>query len=932
VTGVSIVVPVYNALADARRCIESVYSSRTSIEFEVIVVDNGSERDVADWLAEEQKRRPNFKSLRFDQPLGFAGAMNQGVRRAQREYIALLNSDTLVTDGWLDLLAGELEKDPALGIVSPVTNRCGHDVQRDPAARSLEPGDAGRYAAGLLDNGEGRRQVLPEAQRLAFFCVLVRRTLWDQLAGLDESFRTGNFEDDDFCLRARFAGYRMAVVRNAFVFHRERKTFAANRLNHGEWLAGNEAVFGARVSRWSRTLRPPVPGAASKDSIGVIVPVMPGREGGLRDSLASLANQTVRGFETLVVGRAGQNISRQLGEFSSRLRLTALAVAEERGGLAALLNAGLAAASGDEIAFLPAADIYYPFHLEVLSGALDGVDAVYSAWSVAIAGQPAGRRSSVSFPEAEPGIELGDWAPLPCWMHRRAGFSFDSTFGGFSPWAYVLKLRDSVRARYLCRVTCERHPDAASARDAADAERVMANFPVHNTWQQSQRQQFLEGVRQGNWEERLIVSRNDKARRARHLLAASHPNGPASTAADPRELARLRSRLEQDTSAIEPVWRSPAKPDIFLFSILEWTALTQRPHHFAQGLAARGHRVFWVDARLRAPEQVDSGNLARQLTSGIYQLELPAVRGEIYRLEWSPQVLDAMAAYFTCLRAAYGIASAWQLVNFPRWEPLVTLLRRRFQWPVAYDCLDDQQAFAELYGHALGQSEKLLIEGSSKLLFSGRFLRDAYQARRPDAVLIANAADFALFREAKPAGLLDHLPRPIVGFFGAFADWLDVDWMEEAAGRFPDWSFVYIGRESFAQPIARQRWNSFSTRPNVHVFPQAAPEKLAQFLAQMDVCTLPFQDIPVARGMNAVKLYEYLAAGKPVVAASLPETEPLRDLGLIATYRTHEESFLALEQAVQTGANAEAVTLRLQFAARNTWAHRVDQLAAALGL
>src|ERR1019366_3914809 len=148
--------------------------------FEVIVVDNGSRPDVAAWLAEQSKVRPNFKFQRFDEPLGFARAVNEGARLARGRFIAVLNSDTLVTDEWLDLLEAALEEDPQLGIVGPVTNRCGHDQQRDPAALHLRPEDAGRYAAKIRHRLPA---VLHEAQRLVFFCVLVRQTLWDQLAG-----------------------------------------------------------------------------------------------------------------------------------------------------------------------------------------------------------------------------------------------------------------------------------------------------------------------------------------------------------------------------------------------------------------------------------------------------------------------------------------------------------------------------------------------------------------------------------------------------------------------------------------------------------------------------------------------------------------------------------------------------------------------------
>jgi len=271
-----------------------------------------------------------------------------------------------------------------------------------------------------------------------------------------------------------------------------------------------------------------------------------------------------------------------------------------------------------------------------------------------------------------------------------------------------------------------------------------------------------------------------------------------------------------------------------------------------------------------------------------------------------------------------------QLVNFPRWQPLCSALASRFHWHIVYDCLDDQQAFADLYGHDLGQYETALIETSSAVVVSGRVLLNEMRERRPDTILIPNAADFDLFHNARGAGLLDGLARPVAGFFGAFADWVDFDWIDAAAMRFPTWSFVYIGRDSFAKATARERWKVVTRHSNVHVFPQATPRKLAQYLAEFDVCTMPFQDLPVTRSMNAVKLFEYLAAGKPVIAADLPETRPMREAGLIATYRSIEESLSLLEEAVAEGSDEEAVKARAAFASGNTWKHRVEALSDVL--
>jgi GT2 family glycosyltransferase len=77
-TGASIINPVCNALEFARACIESVYEARTSVLFEIIVVDKGSYPEMGVWLAREQKQRQHFDVVHFDQPLGFARAVNEG--------------------------------------------------------------------------------------------------------------------------------------------------------------------------------------------------------------------------------------------------------------------------------------------------------------------------------------------------------------------------------------------------------------------------------------------------------------------------------------------------------------------------------------------------------------------------------------------------------------------------------------------------------------------------------------------------------------------------------------------------------------------------------------------------------------------------------------------------------------------------------------
>jgi GT2 family glycosyltransferase len=92
-----------------------------------------------------------------------------------------------------------------------------------------------------------------QAINVAFFCVMIPRALWERLSGLEEGWGTGNFEDDDFCLRTRLAGYRLGVARNIFVFHHQGATFRANEIDHDSLMEQNQLLFCDRTSRMARS-------------------------------------------------------------------------------------------------------------------------------------------------------------------------------------------------------------------------------------------------------------------------------------------------------------------------------------------------------------------------------------------------------------------------------------------------------------------------------------------------------------------------------------------------------------------------------------------------------------------------------------------------------------------------------------------------------
>jgi glycosyltransferase involved in cell wall biosynthesis len=178
----SIVIPTYNHCDDfLKPCIESIYKFSNPGEFEVVVSANGCTDNTAQYLRDLQRVHNNVKVAWSDEPLGFARSTNRGIELASGEFIVLLNNDTVILDqpmnSWLERLVAPFE-DPKMGITGVLS-------QHSP---------------------------ITERTFLIFFCVMIRRSLFDELGLLDEDFKTGGQEDVEFCYRTEYAEYKLKNV------------------------------------------------------------------------------------------------------------------------------------------------------------------------------------------------------------------------------------------------------------------------------------------------------------------------------------------------------------------------------------------------------------------------------------------------------------------------------------------------------------------------------------------------------------------------------------------------------------------------------------------------------------------------------------------------------------------------------------------------
>ncbi len=225
---VDIIVCVHNALEDVKECLESIYK-KTDVPFRLIVVDDGSERETKDYLSQKAVDK-GFILLRNDKARGYTCAANQGLKASKTGYCILLNSDTIVTRGWVKKLIECATVDKKTGIVGPLSNAASWQTVpemmdgEDWKVNLLPDSINVELMASIVENASVKE--FPKVPFINGFCFFIKREVIDKIGYLDEkTFPKGYGEENDYCLRAMQAGFELRVADHCYIFHEKSKSF-----------------------------------------------------------------------------------------------------------------------------------------------------------------------------------------------------------------------------------------------------------------------------------------------------------------------------------------------------------------------------------------------------------------------------------------------------------------------------------------------------------------------------------------------------------------------------------------------------------------------------------------------------------------------------------------------------------------------------------
>lgn len=327
-------------------------------------------------------------------------------------------------------------------------------------------------------------------------------------------------------------------------------------------------------------------------------------------------------------------------------------------------------------------------------------------------------------------------------------------------------------------------------------------------------------------------------------------------------------------------------------------ALFQRPQQLAMALARLNVLLFYVDP---SPKPGETGFL--KLQDRIY---ISRVDRDI----------------FTDLENFTSYVLSWNKSWTERLRPARIL----------YDFIDDLDVFGVADPEKLKRDHETLLREATVVSATADLLWREVSATRKDAILCANGVDYEHFARAKdpaleaPDDLADiwALGKPVIGYYGAIARWFDYELLWAVASRRPDLFFLLIGPD-YDKTLTDQ---SLFGLPNVRWVGPRHYSVLPKYLKKFDVATIPFKLNAITHATSPLKLFEYMAGGKPIVTTPMKESMRYENV-LVGE---GPDAFSAkLSEALSLRADPAHLALTERLARENTWDARAEQLLRALG-
>jgi glycosyltransferase involved in cell wall biosynthesis len=382
------------------------------------------------------------------------------------------------------------------------------------------------------------------------------------------------------------------------------------------------------------------------------------------------------------------------------------------------------------------------------------------------------------------------------------------------------------------------------------------------------------------------------------------------------------------TTAIQPTPNSEATPSpasaagvvVFLGNV-PFRSCWQRAQHLALGLARTGP-VVYVDPNFsflqcwrRSPAALEALPADSQLKVFRPPPGLPLARSVpgLLRMN-SRRTARRLMRYLR--RQGFGLPRA-VVATFPdHWE-LVRMLPGHV--PVVYDVMDDFTLFLRFWQtSAYERMHRRMLERAAVVTTSSRVLQNQHRHRKHHLEYVSNGAPAGLTEQCarcEPDAVIARLPRPRLGYVGMISHWFDWTVVRALAEAFAGGSVVLVGPRDVSPP----------RRPrNLHVLGPIRQDQLPSVLRAFDLGLVPFVPGPAIDAVNPIKLYEYLAAGLPVLSSAFAEMQTHSEK--VSLYHGPADAVATARRLLAAGEQRDRASERRLVAGEHTWETATGQL------
>ncbi|MCD6119666.1 glycosyltransferase [bacterium] len=361
----------------------------------------------------------------------------------------------------------------------------------------------------------------------------------------------------------------------------------------------------------------------------------------------------------------------------------------------------------------------------------------------------------------------------------------------------------------------------------------------------------------------------------------------------PRRFIRRCQAITSTKALPEIISSNPdRKGPIIIISGDRWDSpLHQRYHSLAKAWAGQGYLVIYTSTN-----QNDAVSTFKEIEPGLY-------------------IARALGTWIDLPEAIFYISTAYL-------SYLVFPLPKRFK--LIYDYIDDIALHAHIPGYI--DAHDRLVQNATLIAYSADKLKVHVEKSRNPAVLIPNGVDASHFKTAdqiEPAeDLMPLLGKQVVGYNGTIAEWFDFELMHKIAKTYSETNFVIVGK-TYGAKVDDEVAN-LTRRSNVHFLGVRNYSELPSYTAHYSAGLIPFILSEVTLSVSPVKLFEYFAAGVPVISTDLPEC---RKYSTCLASKSHDEFIANLGRALNGEFDREAL---LSEARRNDWRIRARGIMDAL--